>query len=68
MSKLTVGNGGMFESCSVVNEPSIISLLSGVGSTSDVEVSPHIERNSKKIINFFIRNTYCCKLTISLQR
>ena len=67
MLKLTVGSGGMFESCSVVNESSIISLLSGIGSSSDVEVSPHIERSSKKIINFFIRNTYCCKLTISLK-
>ena len=68
MSKLTVGNGGMFESCSAVDEFSIISLLSGIGSTSNVEVSPHIERSSKKIISFFIRNTYCCKPTISLQK
>ena len=68
MSKLTVGNGGMFESCSAVDESSVVSLFSGIRSTSDVEVSPHIESSSKKIINFFIRNTYCCKLTISLQR
>ena len=68
MSKLTVGNGGMFESCSVVDESSMTSLFSDVDSTSDIEVSPHIESSSKKIINFFIRNTYCCKLTISLQR
>ena len=68
MLKLTVGNGGTFESCSVVAESSVISLFSGIGSTSNVEVSPHIENSSKKIINFFIRNSYCCKLTISLQR
>ena len=68
MSKLTVGNGGMFKSCSAADESSMTSLFSDVDSTSDVEVSPHIERSSKKIINFFIRNTYCCKLTISLQR